>query len=163
MEARRGQKADRADRIKTVVENRKARHDFFIEEALECGIALQGTEVKSCRLGKVNLQDAHARVENGDVMLYNVHISPYEQGNRFNHEPKRPRRLLLHKHEILRLFGKVREKGLTLVPLRLYFKNGRLKVELALARGKKLYDKREDIIAREHKRAIDRAMRGRGE
>lgn len=160
MQTQRGKKADA---IKNIAENRRARHDYFIEEAFEAGIALQGTEVKSCRLGKVSLQDSHARVENGEVILYNVHISPYEQGNRFNHEAKRPRKLLLHKHEILRLFGKVREKGLTLVPLKFYFKNGKVKVELALARGKKLYDKRADIIAREHRRDIERALRGRDE
>ncbi len=150
-------------RIQNIAENRRARHDYFIEEVLEAGIALQGTEVKSCRLGKVSLQDSHARVENGEVLLYNVHISPYEQGNRFNHEPRRPRRLLLHKHEILQLFSQVREKGLTLVPLKVYFKNGKVKVELALARGKKLYDKRESIMARDAKRAIERTMRGRGD
>lgn len=159
----RARRDGKADTIKNIAENRKARHDFFIEEAFEAGIALQGTEVKSCRLGKINFQDSHARVENGEVILYNVHISPYEQGNRFNHEARRPRKLLMHRHEILRLYGKVREKGLTLVPLRFYFKNGKVKVELALARGKKLYDKREDIKAREDRRAMDRALRGRSD
>lgn len=142
-----------------LAENRKARHEYFIEETYEAGIALVGTEVKSCRLGRVSLQDSHARVENGEVFLYDVHISPYEAGNRFNHDPKRPRKLLLHKQEIMRLYGKVRERGYTLIPLKFYLKNGRVKVELALARGKKKYDKREDIKAREVRRELERAMR----
>jgi SsrA-binding protein len=147
--------------ITNIAENRKARHDYFIEETFEAGIALQGTEVKSCRLGRVNLRDGYAQVEHGELFLHNVHISPYEQGNRFNHEPLRKRKLLMHKHEILRLHGKVREKGFTLVPLRLYLKKGRVKVELALVRGKKSYDKRADIAARDAQREIARAMRAR--
>lgn len=154
-------KAKSATPIRVLAENRKARHEYFIEETHEAGIALVGTEVKSCRLGKLSLQDSHARVENGEVILYNVHISPYEQGNRFNHDAKRPRKLLLHKREILRLYGKVREKGLTLIPLRFYLKNGRVKVEIALVRGKKHYDKREDLKAREARREMERALRGR--
>lgn len=147
--------------FQNIAENRKARHDYFIEEVYEAGIALQGTEVKSCRAGRVNLRDGYAQVENGEIFLNNVHISPYEQGNRFNHEPLRKRRMLMHRAEILRLFGQVREKGYTLVPLRLYFKKGRVKVEIALAKGKKHYDKRDDIAARDVQREVARAMRGK--
>lgn len=148
--------------IKVVAENRKARHDYFIEETLEAGIVLTGTEVKSLRSGKANIRDSFARVENGEVFLYDMHISPYEQGNRFNHEPKRPRKLLLHKHEIRRLIGKTRERGYTLIPLKVYFTpRGIAKVELALAKGKKLYDKREAIRERDMKREMERAFRER--
>ncbi len=147
--------------IKTVTENRKARHEYHILETYEAGLALTGTEVKSLRAGKANLQDSYARVENAELMLYNMHISPYEQGNRFNHEPKRTRRLLMHKQEIMRLLGKTREKGLALIPLKVYFKNGLAKVELALAKGKKLYDRREDLAARDAKREMERAVRER--
>lgn len=151
-----------AREMKIVAENRKARHDYFIEETLEAGIVLKGTEVKSLRSGKANIRDSFARVENGEVFLYDMHISPYEQGNRFNHEPKRPRKLLLHKHEIRRLIGKTREKGYTLIPLKVYFTpQGLAKVELALARGKKLYDKREAIRERDAQREIERAFRER--
>jgi len=142
--------------------NRKARHEYHIDETYEAGIALSGTEIKSIRSGKANLQDSFARIENGELVLYNMHISPYEQGNRFNHEPKRPRKLLMHKREIMRLFGQTREKGYSLIPLKVYFKSGKwAKVELALARGKKQYDKREDIAARDAQRDIDRAIRDR--
>lgn len=144
--------------IKVISENRKARHDYFIEETLEAGIVLQGTEVKSIRLGRVNLKDSFARVENGEVFVYGMHISPYEQGNRFNHDPLRPRKLLLHKREIRRLLGKVREDGYTLVPTRLYFSNGKCKVELALAKGKKLYDKRESLAKRDAERRARQAL-----
>lgn len=147
---------------KTITENRRARHEYHILETYEAGISLSGTEVKSLRAGKANLQDSFARVENGEMMLYNMHISPYEQGNRFNHEPKRTRRLLMHKQEIMRLLGKVREKGLALVPLKVYFNpRGKVKVELALAQGKKSYDKRQDIANRDAKREMDRAIRER--
>ena len=147
---------------KTVTENRRARHEYHILETYEAGISLSGTEVKSLRAGKSNLQDSYARVENGEMMLYNMHISPYEQGNRFNHEPKRTRRLLMHKQEIMRLLGKVREKGLALVPLKVYFNpRGKVKVELALAQGKKSYDKRQDIANRDAKREMERAVRER--
>lgn len=142
--------------IKIVTDNRKARHEFFIVETFEAGMALQGTEVKSLRAGKANLQDAYARVENGELFLYNMHISPYEQGNRFNHDPKRTRKLLMHKYEISKLFGKVREKGLTLVPLKVYFSRGRAKVELALAQGKKLYDKRDAQAEKDAQREMDK-------
>ena len=147
--------------IKTVTENRKARHEYHILETYEAGLALTGTEVKSLRAGQAHLQDSYARVENAELMLYNMHISPYEQGNRFNHEPKRTRRLLMHKQEIMRLLGKTREKGLALIPLKIYFKNGLAKVELALAKGKKLYDRREDLAARDAKREMERAVRER--
>ncbi|MCG8403080.1 MAG: SsrA-binding protein SmpB [Firmicutes bacterium] len=143
------------------ITNRKARHEYHIEDKYEAGIALTGTEIKSIRAGKANLQDSYARVENGELMLYNMHISPYEQGNRFNHEPKRPRKMLMHKREIMRLLGQTREKGLSLIPLQLYFKGGWVKVELALARGKKKYDKREDIAARDARREMDRAMKNK--
>ncbi|SFR03332.1 SsrA-binding protein SmpB [Desulfoscipio geothermicus] len=143
------------------ITNRKARHEYHVDETYEAGIALTGTEIKSIRAGKANLQDSYARVENGELILYNMHISPYEQGNRFNHEPKRPRKLLMHKREIMRLLGQTREKGFSLIPLKLYFKNSWVKVELALARGKKKYDKREDIAARDAKREMDRAMKNR--
>lgn len=146
---------------KVITVNRKARHEYHIDETFEAGIALTGTEVKSLRAGKANLQDSYARIENVELLLYNMHISPYEQGNRFNHEPKRTRKLLMNKREIVRLLGKVREKGFTLVPLRLYFKNGWAKVEIALARGKKLYDKRDDIAARDAKREMERAVKNR--
>ena len=149
------------EEFKTVAENRKARHDYHIEETVEAGIALQGTEVKSLRLGQANLRDSYAAVENGEILMYNVHISPYTYGNRFNHEPLRTRKLLLHRAEIRRLIGRVREKGYTLVPLKIYFKRGKAKVELALARGKKLYDKREDIAKRDAQRDMERALRGK--
>jgi len=144
---------------KTVTVNRKARHEYHIIESFEAGIELTGTEVKSLRAGKSNLQDSYAKVENGELLLYNMHISPYDQGNRFNHEPKRPRRLLMHRQEIMRLLGKVREKGFSLIPLKVYFKNGWAKVEVSLARGKKLYDRREDMAERDAKREMERARK----
>lgn len=148
--------------FKTVTDNRRARHEYHVLETYEAGIALSGTEVKSLRAGRANLQDSFARVENGEVMLYNLHISPYEQGNRYNHEPKRTRTLLMHKQEIMRLYGKVREKGLALIPLKIYFNpRGKVKVEVALAQGKKSYDKRQDIAARDAKREMDRVVRER--
>jgi SsrA-binding protein len=140
----------------TVASNRKARHDYFILETMEAGIALKGTEVKSLRQGKANLQDSFASVEKGELWLFDMHISPYEQGNIFNHEPKRTRKLLMHKREIRRIVNRVQEKGLTLVPLRVYFKQGRVKVELAVVRGKKLYDKREAIAKRDAERELRR-------
>ncbi|HHW39663.1 MAG TPA: SsrA-binding protein SmpB [Syntrophomonadaceae bacterium] len=147
--------------IKVVAENRKARHDYFIEETYEAGIALAGTEVKSLRAGKASLRDSYAEVSNGEVFVHNMHISPYEKGNRFNRDPKRPRKLLLHKQEIRRLLGQTTQKGYTLIPLRIYFKRGKAKVEIALARGKKLYDKRESIARRDAQREIARELRGR--
>jgi len=147
--------------IKIVTENRKARHDYFIEETYEAGIVLTGTEVKSLRAGRANLKDSYAQAQNGEMFLFNMHISPYEQGNRFNVDPVRPRKLLLHKSEINRLFGKVMQQGLTLVPLKVYFYKGRAKVELALARGKKVYDKRSVMAEQDAKREMERALRGK--
>lgn len=145
---------------KVVANNRKARHEFFIEETYEAGLALTGTEVKSLRIGRANLQDSFARVENGEVLLYNMHISPYEQGNRFNHDPERVRKLLLNKSEIRRLIGKTQEKGLTLIPLKIYFNSrGLAKLELALAKGKKIYDKRATLAERDAKREMEKAFR----
>ncbi len=144
--------------IKVITDNRRARYDYFIEDTMEAGIVLQGTEVKSLRLGKVNLQDSYARVENGEVFLHGMHISPYEQGNRFNHDPTRPRKLLLHRREIRRLIGTTKEEGYTLVPTRLYFSKGQCKVELALAQGKKLYDKRDAAAKRDATRRAQQAL-----
>lgn len=145
-----------------VAENRRARHDYHIEESIEAGIVLTGSEIKSVRAGRVNLRGSYARVFNDEVFLYEAHISPYEQsGTYFNHDPVRPRKLLLHRREIRRLIGLVRQKGLTLVPLRIYFKGRRAKVELGIARGKKLYDKREDIAKRDAQRAIEQALKRR--
>ncbi len=145
-----------------VADNRKARHDYFIDESYEAGIALTGSEIKSVRGGRVNLRGGYARVVGGEVWLYDVHISPYEQsGTYFNHEPTRPRKLLLHRREINRILGQVERQGFTLVPLRLYFKGRRAKIDLGLARGKKLYDKRDDIAKREAKRDIERVMKSR--
>jgi len=149
------------EKIKIITENRRARHEYHFLETLEAGLELKGTEVKSLRNSKASLQDAYARIENGEAFIYNMNISPYEMGNRFNHDPKRPRRLLLHKSEINRWYAKVREKGLTIVPVKAYFINGRAKLELALAQGKKLYDKREDIAKRGSQRDIARVLKER--
>jgi SsrA-binding protein len=147
--------------IKPVVENRKARHNYHIKESFEAGMVLKGTEVKSLRAGKGNLQDAYAVVKDGEVWVNNFHISPYEKGNQFNHDPLRPKKLLLHRREINRLVGLQQEKGYTLIPLKIYFKQGMAKMDLAVAVGKKLYDKREDIASRDAKRAIERAIKDR--
>ncbi|MGI6344955.1 MAG: SsrA-binding protein SmpB [Bacillota bacterium] len=147
--------------IKILADNRRARHDYFIEETYEAGVALRGTEVKSVRAGRVNLRDSYAQVENGQLILYNLHISPYEQGNRFNHDPIRPRVLLMHKREIMRLLGLTQAKGYTLIPTRMYLRNGRIKVEVGLAKGKKLYDKREAAAERSARREMAQAMRAR--
>ena len=146
-------------RIRTLVTNRQATHEYHILETVEAGIALQGTEVKSIRAGNVNLRDAYARAEKGEIWLWNAHIAPFDQGNRWNHEPRRPRKLLLHTREIGRLAAKASESGNTLVPLRLYDKNGKIKLELALGKGKRQYDKRATIAERETKREIDRAIK----
>lgn len=146
---------------KTVAQNKKATHDFSIEETYEAGIVLQGTEIKSVRNGRVNLKDSFARVERGEVFLHNTHISPYEQGNRYNHEPLRTRKLLLHKAEIGKLIGATKEEGYALVPLKMYLKNGYAKVLIGLGKGKKKYDKREDLKKKEAKREIERAFRER--
>lgn len=148
-------------RDRDIAVNRRARHEFLIEETVEAGIALMGSEVKALREGKANLKDSFGRIENGEAWLWNAHISPYGPASQFGHEPTRTRKLLLHRGEIERLHGKVKERGLALVPLRLYFKNGRAKVELALARGKKQHDKREAIRDREQRREIDRALSDR--
>ncbi|MCD5407124.1 MAG: SsrA-binding protein SmpB [Desulfotomaculum sp.] len=147
---------------RAIIENRKARYNYQILDTQETGIVLAGTEVKSLRAGKANLQDSYARIENGELLLYNMHISPYEQGNRFNHEPKRTRKLLMHKHEINRLAGEVKEKGLSLIPLRVYFKNSKAKLALAVAKGKKMHDKRQSMATRDAKREMDRALKARG-
>ncbi len=134
-----------ADGIKIIANNKKAFHDFFIEERYEAGISLVGTEVKSIRLGKVNLRDAYAQSRNGEMFVHNMHISPYEKGDIFNKDPLRPRKLLLHKREINKLFGLTMQKGYSIVPLSVYLKNGRVKLEIGLAKGKKLYDKRQTL------------------
>lgn len=145
---------------KMVANNKKARHDYFIEETYEAGISLTGTEIKSVRAGKVSIKESYARIENNEVILYGMNISPYEQGNRFNAEPLRPRRLLLHKREIRKMIGMTSQQGLTIVPLQMYInEDGRAKVEIAIARGKKLYDKREDIARRDANRRMEQAMR----
>lgn len=145
--------------FKVVVQNKKARHDYFIEETIECGIVLSGTEVKSIRQGKLNLKESYASIVDGEVILSGMHISPYEQGNIYNKDPLRDRKLLLHRSEINRLIGITQQKGLTLVPVQAYLKHGRVKIELGIARGKKLYDKRDDIAERDAKREIDRKLK----
>ncbi len=147
------------EEIRVVAQNRKARHDYFIEQTLEAGIVLSGTEVKSIRQGKVNLKDSYAFIKDGEIFLSGMHVSPYEQGNLFNKDPLRDRKLLLHRGEINRLLGYTQQKGLTLIPTQVYFKRGKVKVELAVARGKKLYDKREDIARRDAEREIDRRIK----
>ena len=150
------------ERFKIVVTNRKAYHDYFIEEKVEAGIVLKGTEVKSLREGRANLQDSYASVQKGELFLHHCHVSPYSHGNIMNHDPLRARKLLLHKKEINRLIGKTQLKGLTLVPLRIYFsKRGHAKVEIGLAKGKKQYDRRESIRAREAGREVERAIKER--
>ncbi|KJS85625.1 MAG: SsrA-binding protein [Peptococcaceae bacterium BICA1-8] len=149
------------ENAKVVIENRKARHDYHILETYEAGMELKGTEVKSLRSGKANLKDSHAHVDNGELYISNMHISPYEQGNRFNVDPVRRRKLLMHKKEIMRLLGKTKEKGLTLVPLKVYFTRGKVKVELALAQGKKLFDKREAAAEKSAKRDIEISLKER--
>ncbi|SRR5712692_4121076 len=146
---------------KVICVNRKARYDYSIIETYEAGVVLQGSEVKSLRDGKVNLKDSYARILKGEAFLLNTHISPYSAASQFNHEPTRTRKLLLHKQEIRRLTGKVKERGLTLIPLRLYFKNGKAKVELGLAQGKKLYDKRETLRQKAAQREVERSLKSR--
>lgn len=153
--------AKKDEHIKIACENRKARHDYFIHETYEAGLELKGTEVKSLRVGKANLRDSYAQVIDGEIFVEHMHISPYEQGNIFNHDPLRRRKLLMHKREILKLFVKTREKGFTLIPLKIYFKKGRAKMELALASGKHNYDKRAALAEKSAKRDIERAMKNR--
>lgn len=145
----------------SVCVNRQARHNYFIDEIYEAGLVLLGSEVKALRDGKANLKDGFARIQKGEAFLVNIHISPYPGANQFNHEPTRARKLLMHAREIERLTGKTKERGFTLVPLRLYFKNGRAKVELGLARGKRLYDKRETLKRKEAQREVERSIKGR--
>ena len=146
---------------KVIAENRRARFDYFIEERYEAGLALEGWEVKALRAGKANLKDSYAVVNDNEVFLRELHISHYDFGNRSNHEPLRPRKLLLHKREIRKLYGKSREKGLALIPLRLYFKNGMVKVEIGIGKGKKLYDRRQDIKQREERRTLARDFKSK--
>lgn len=141
--------------------NREAHHEYFIEETYEAGIELSGTEVKSIRKGNLNLKDAWCGIKDGELLVNQMHISPYEQGNRFNVDPRRPRRLLMHKREIMRLYGKVKQDGYSLIPLEVYFKGSRVKVKVGLCKGKKLYDKRQSAAERDAKRQIDRAMKER--
>ena len=150
-----------AENTKTIAVNRQARHEYFIEESFETGIELFGTEVKSLRAGQVNLKDSWCEIRDGELFVHQMHISPYEHGNIFNRDPLRVRKLLMHRREIDRLYGQVKQQGLTLVPLSLYFKGSLVKVQLGLCRGKKLYDKRDDMAARAAKRDIQRAMKER--
>ncbi|EAG9428192.1 SsrA-binding protein SmpB [Listeria monocytogenes] len=146
---------------KLVAQNKKARHDYAIEETFEAGIVLQGTEIKSVRNARVNLKDSYARINKGEIFLHNMHISPYEQGNRYNHDPLRTRKLLLHKKQISRLIGETKESGYSIVPLKMYIKDGYAKVLIGVARGKKKYDKRQDLKQKEAKRDIERAFKER--
>ena len=150
-----------AEAVKQVARNQKAYHDYFIEEKFEAGIELAGTEVKSIRMGNVNLKDSFCLIKDGQLSVLGMHISPYEKGNIFNKDPRRPRRLLMHKREIMRLFARIKQDGYSLIPLSVYFKGPRVKLSLVLARGKKLYDKRESAAKRDAKREMDRAMKSR--
>ena len=150
-----------AEGIKQIAKNSKAYHDYFVEEKFEAGIELAGTEVKSIRMGNINLKDSFCIIKDGQMSVLGMHISPYEKGNIFNKDPRRPRRLLMHKREILRLFGRIKQDGYSLIPLTVYFKGPRVKLELGLARGKKLYDKRESAARRDAKREMDRVMKTR--
>lgn len=147
-----------SEHVKVVATNRKARFEYFLLEHFEAGLALQGSEIKSIRAGQVSLAEAYVRVEEGQAWLIDAHIAPYAQANRFNHDPRRPRRLLLHKKEIRELFEAVRQKGVTIVPTRIYLKQGRAKLEIAIAKGKKLHDKRQEIAKRDAEREIERAL-----
>lgn len=151
----------KAKGIKPVAQNRRARHDFFVEESVECGIALHGTEVKSMRQGKVNLKESYAQIRDGEVLVQSMHISPYEQGSFFNTDPMRPKKLLLHKAEIRKLRAQVQQKGYTLIPLSVYLRDGLMKLELGVCRGKQLHDKRDDMASRDAKRDMERAVRQR--
>ena len=147
--------------FKLVANNKKAYHDYFIDDKIECGIELFGTEVKSIRMGKCSIKEAFVRIENGQVYIYGMHISPYEKGNIFNKDPLRQRKLLMHRREIDKLLSKIKEKGFTLVPLQVYFKGSLVKVEIGLARGKKLYDKRDDIAKKDAKREMERSFKAK--
>lgn len=147
--------------MKLVANNKKAYHDYFVEEKIEAGLVLHGTEVKSLRMGKCSIKESFIRIENGEMFIYGMHISPYEKGNIFNKDPLRVRKLLLHKSEINKMLGKQKEKGIAIVPLKVYFKGSLVKVEIGLAKGKKLYDKREDIAKKDMKREAERDMKVR--
>jgi len=153
--------ASKADNIKVIAQNKKARHEYFILENIEAGIELFGTEVKSIRAGKVNISDAYASIKNGEVFVLGMNISPYEQGNIFNRDPLREKKLLLHKVQIRKLIGQIKQTGFSLIPLSVYLKGSRVKVDLAVCKGKKLYDKRDDIAKRDAKRNAERAMKER--
>jgi SsrA-binding protein len=146
---------------KLICANKRARRNYAIDETYEAGMVLVGTEVKALRQGKANLKDSYARIKGGEVFLVDSHISPYSHGNQFNHDPDRTRKLLMHKREIRKLYGKIRERGFTLIPLRMYFKDGKAKVEMGLGKGKKLYDKREDLKKRAMEREVERSFKGR--
>jgi len=146
--------------VKVIAQNKKARHEFFVEESFEAGLALRGTEVKSIRQGRVNLKESFVQAQNGELFAYGMHISPYEQGNQFNADPLRPKKLLMHKREIRRLAAEVKRQGYTLIPLLIYLKDGRMKLELGMCKGKRTYDKRDDMAARDAKRNMERALRG---
>ena len=148
-----------AQTVKLIANNKKAYHDFFVDDTYETGISLAGTEVKSLRMGKCSIKEAFVRIENGEVIIYGMHISPYEKGNIFNKDPLRPRKLLMHKYEINKLMGKIKEKVMTLVPLKVYFKGSLVKVEIGLARGKKLYDKRQDIAKKDQRREAEKEFK----
>ena len=153
--------AKQKEERKLVANNKKAYHDYFIDETYEAGVVLHGTEVKSLRMGKCSIKESFIRIENGEVFVYGMHVSPYEKGNLFNKDPLRVKKLLLHTNEINKLAGRVAEKGYTLVPLQVYFKEGKVKVEIGLARGKKLYDKREDMAKKDAKREIEKEFKNR--
>ena len=153
--------AKEASNFRLIANNKKARHDYFLEETFEAGVELHGTEVKSLRQGNCSIKEAFVHIENGEVIIYGMHISPYEKGNIFNKDPMRPKRLLMHKKEIMRLLGKIKEKGYTLIPVQVYFKGSLVKVEIALARGKKLYDKRQDIAKKDARREAERDFKVR--
>ncbi len=151
--------AQKKEMQKLIANNKKAYHDYFIDETYEAGVALHGTEVKSMRMGKCSIKEAFVRIENGEVFVYGMHVSPYEKGNIFNKDPLRVKKLLMHRYEINKLSGKVAEKGYTLVPLQVYFKEGKVKAEIGLARGKKLYDKREAIAKKDQRRETEREFK----
>lgn len=153
--------APKKETQKLIANNKKAYHDYFIDETYEAGVALHGTEVKSMRMGKCSIKESFIRIENGEVFVYGMHVSPYEKGNIFNKDPLRVKKLLMHKYEINKLAGKIAEKGYTLVPLQVYFKDGKAKVEVGLARGKKLYDKRQDIAKKDQRREAEREFKQR--
>ena len=155
--------ADNKKSVKIIAQNKKAYHDYFVDEKYEAGVELFGTEVKSIRAGRVNLKESYCDIKNGEVFVIGMHISPYEQGNIFNKDPMRPKKLLLHKREILKLFGLVSQKGYTLIPLQIYLSGSRVKIEIGLCRGKKLYDKREDMARNDAKRDMERAFRSRND